>query len=160
GGLQLLGEACAARDRAESLAEAIARDGAVVYSRAGVPKSHPAVKDELAARALVIRTPGTAGHHDGSDQADAWTSAAGEVLMPTNRRPLQRLRHPAFPPSVLKLFAELEAMPRRRRSEAYTRKSKELARLLDLTAEWWGMNDVNMRATRPSHPPGYASHDG
>jgi hypothetical protein len=80
--------------------------------------------------------------------------------MPTNRRPLQRLRHPAFTPSVLKLFAELEAMPRRRRSEAYTRKSKELARLLDLTAEWWGMNDVNMRATRPSHPPGYASHDG
>jgi hypothetical protein len=56
GGLQLLGEACAARDRAESLAEAIARNGAVVYSRAGVPKSHPAVKDELAARALVIRT--------------------------------------------------------------------------------------------------------
>src|SRR5262249_39994075 len=118
GGLQLLGEACAARDRAESLAEAIARDGAVVYSRAGVPQSHPAVKDELAARALVIRTPGTAGHHDGSDQADAWASAAGEVLMPTNRRPLQRLRHPAFTPSVLKLFAELEAMPRRRRSEA------------------------------------------
>jgi len=38
------------------LAEAIARDGAVVYSRTGVPKSHPAVKDELAARALVIRT--------------------------------------------------------------------------------------------------------
>jgi hypothetical protein len=56
GGLELLRQACATLDRAESLAGAIARDGDVVYTRTGVPKSHPAVKDELACRALVIRT--------------------------------------------------------------------------------------------------------
>jgi hypothetical protein len=56
GGIELLAQACAACDRAEALAEAIARDGSVVYSRAGVPKSHPAAKDELACRAFVVRT--------------------------------------------------------------------------------------------------------
>jgi hypothetical protein len=56
GGLEILAQICAAEDRAESLAESIARDGAVVYSRAGVPRSHPAVKDELACRAFVVRS--------------------------------------------------------------------------------------------------------
>jgi hypothetical protein len=56
GGLELLAQACAALDRAEALAEAIARDGDVIYSRAGAPRSHPAVKDELACRAFVTRT--------------------------------------------------------------------------------------------------------
>ena len=56
GGVELLAQACQAADRAEALAEAIARDGSVVYSRSGVPKSHPAIKDELANRAFVVRT--------------------------------------------------------------------------------------------------------
>jgi hypothetical protein len=56
GGIELLAQACAALDRAEGLAAAIARDGEVIYSRTGVPKSHPAVKDELALRAFVVRT--------------------------------------------------------------------------------------------------------
>jgi len=56
GGLELLCQACQALDRAESLAEAIARDGNVIYSRTGVPRSHPAVKDELACRAFVVKT--------------------------------------------------------------------------------------------------------
>jgi hypothetical protein len=55
GGVELLAHICAALDRAEQLAEAIERDGAVVYSRTGVPKSHPAVKDELACRAFIAR---------------------------------------------------------------------------------------------------------
>jgi hypothetical protein len=38
------------------LAEAIMRDGATVYSDSGVPRSHPGIKDELNARALVVRT--------------------------------------------------------------------------------------------------------
>src|SRR5262249_21209165 len=38
-----------------SLAEQIARDGNVIYSRNGVPRSHPAIRDELAARAFVCR---------------------------------------------------------------------------------------------------------
>jgi|SRR5215469_15135591 len=56
GGIELLAQACAAEDTAESLAAAIARDGHVIYSRTGVPRSHPRVKDELACRAFVVRT--------------------------------------------------------------------------------------------------------
>jgi hypothetical protein len=56
GGVELLAQACAALDRAEGLAAAIATDGAIVYTRTGVPRSHPAVKDELACRAFLVRT--------------------------------------------------------------------------------------------------------
>jgi hypothetical protein len=55
GGIEILAQCCASLDRAENLAEAIARDGDVVRSRNGVPKSHPAIRDELAARAFVCR---------------------------------------------------------------------------------------------------------
>jgi hypothetical protein len=55
GGIELLAQACGAVDVIEMLGEAIARDGAIVYSRAG-PKAHPAVKDQIAARAFVVRT--------------------------------------------------------------------------------------------------------
>jgi hypothetical protein len=54
GGVELLMQACAAVDRAETLAERIAADGEVVHTRSGVPKAHPALKDELAARAFVV----------------------------------------------------------------------------------------------------------
>ena len=56
GGCELLAQCCASLDRAEQLAAAIAADGAIVYTRTGVPRSHPAVKDELACRAFVVRT--------------------------------------------------------------------------------------------------------
>jgi hypothetical protein len=56
GGTELLILACNALDRAELLAEAVERDGCVVYSRSGAPRSHPSVKDELACRAFVART--------------------------------------------------------------------------------------------------------
>src|SRR2546421_2898716 len=56
GGIELLAQACAALDRAEALAAAIGTDGEIVYTRTGVPRSHPAVKDELACRAFVVRT--------------------------------------------------------------------------------------------------------
>ena len=52
GGIELLAQACAGEDRAEMLAEAIERDGAVVYSRSGVPRTHPAIKDEITCRAF------------------------------------------------------------------------------------------------------------
>jgi hypothetical protein len=55
GGVELLAQACGALDLVEALGEAIARDGAIVYSRAG-PKAHPAVKDQIAARAFIVRT--------------------------------------------------------------------------------------------------------
>jgi hypothetical protein len=50
GGIALLAECCAARDRVEALAEAINRD---IQTRAG-PKAHPALRDELAGRAFIV----------------------------------------------------------------------------------------------------------
>jgi P27 family predicted phage terminase small subunit len=55
GGIELLMQACGAIDRAESLAEIIAREGEVIRTRTGTIKSHPAVRDELTARALVMK---------------------------------------------------------------------------------------------------------
>ena len=42
-------------DRAEQLAEAVNHDGAVLYGKHG-PSAHPAIKEELAARAFICRT--------------------------------------------------------------------------------------------------------
>jgi hypothetical protein len=56
GGIEILAQACAALDRAEALAEAIARDGAVIHTRSGIPRAHPGLREELAARAFVCRT--------------------------------------------------------------------------------------------------------
>jgi len=55
GGLELLAQACAARDRVEALREAIDRDGETVKTRNG-PRAHPALRDELAGRAFIVRT--------------------------------------------------------------------------------------------------------
>jgi hypothetical protein len=55
GGVELLCLACQGLDRAESLAAAINSDGETVRTRTGV-KAHPALRDELAARAFVVRT--------------------------------------------------------------------------------------------------------
>ncbi len=54
-GVQMLYEACAAEDLAERLHEEIQQDGPVLRVR-GTVKAHPAVKDEIAARAFVVRT--------------------------------------------------------------------------------------------------------
>ena len=55
GGIELLAQACAAVDRAEALAECVGRDGVMIYAKQG-PKAHPALKEELAARAFICRT--------------------------------------------------------------------------------------------------------
>jgi len=55
GGVELLAQVCQAEDRAEQLADVVARDGHTIYTRAGVPKSHPAIRDELACRAFIVR---------------------------------------------------------------------------------------------------------
>ena len=55
GGVELLAQAAQALDRAEAIAARIAHDGEVIYGRTG-PRAHPAVKDELACRAFVVRT--------------------------------------------------------------------------------------------------------
>lgn len=55
GGLEMLAQCCAACDRAAALAALIERDGAVIYSKYG-PRSHPAIKDEIACRGFIVRT--------------------------------------------------------------------------------------------------------
>ena len=55
GGIEMLLQACEALDRAQELAEHIARDGSVLHSKGG-PKEHPALKAELANRAFITRT--------------------------------------------------------------------------------------------------------
>ena len=55
GGIEILAQICAALDRACSLRAAINRDGEVITIK-GVPKAHPALRDELANRAFVVRS--------------------------------------------------------------------------------------------------------
>jgi hypothetical protein len=55
GGLEMLGQICAAVDRVEALHEAIDRDGAVIYDTRGKPKAHPAMREELALRSFIVR---------------------------------------------------------------------------------------------------------
>ena len=54
GGIELLAQACAALDRAESLREQIDRDGEIVRTKTGL-KDHPGLKHELANRAFLTR---------------------------------------------------------------------------------------------------------
>jgi hypothetical protein len=60
GGTEILCLAAQALDRAESLSEAIAEDGQTIRTRAGV-RAHPALRDEIANRALVARLLGKLG---------------------------------------------------------------------------------------------------
>jgi P27 family predicted phage terminase small subunit len=55
GGLSMLEQACAARDRISECAAIIAAEGAVVRTKMG-PKEHPLLKIELASRAFLVRT--------------------------------------------------------------------------------------------------------
>src|SRR6516162_3938053 len=54
-GIEFLAQACAAADLAERLQEEIENDGTVVRARGGV-RSHPAIRDLIAARSFVTRT--------------------------------------------------------------------------------------------------------
>jgi hypothetical protein len=59
-GRELLCLAAQGLDRAEALAAEVAADGMTVRGRTGV-RAHPAIKEELAARAFVVRTLGRLG---------------------------------------------------------------------------------------------------
>lgn len=54
GGVALLEQICHAQDRVVQLGELIAEDGAVIYVK-NVPRSHPALRDEIANRAFITR---------------------------------------------------------------------------------------------------------
>src|SRR5215203_2068768 len=55
GGIEMLAQACAAADRAETCAEHIRAEGEIVNTRSG-PREHPLLKTELANRAFAVRT--------------------------------------------------------------------------------------------------------
>jgi phage terminase small subunit len=55
GGITMLLVGCLAYDRAERLRACIDADGDVIHTRSGVPKAHPAIKDEIGCRAQVMR---------------------------------------------------------------------------------------------------------
>ena len=55
GGVELLTQACLARDRAEALAAVIEADGERIITKTGI-KDHPCLKHELAARSFIVRT--------------------------------------------------------------------------------------------------------
>ena len=59
-------------------------------------------------------------------------------------------RRPFFTPDVLTLFAELE---RTREGKAFSDGARRLARLLNLTSEFWTGNTPCDRSRSPSHPP-------
>jgi hypothetical protein len=54
GGIEVLCLACQALNRAEGLGEAIAEEGETIRTRTGI-RAHPALRDEIANRALVAR---------------------------------------------------------------------------------------------------------
>ena len=54
GGIEILTLICETTDRIQTLSEGIAADGPVIRTRTGI-RSHPSIRDELQARALVAR---------------------------------------------------------------------------------------------------------
>jgi hypothetical protein len=55
-GLEILTTACQCLDRAERLKIIIDRDGETIRTHRGALRAHPAMRDELANRAFVVRT--------------------------------------------------------------------------------------------------------
>jgi hypothetical protein len=70
--------------------------------------------------------------------------------MPVKLRAAKELR-PKFSPEVLDLFRAIEKLPPRRRWDHPG--TKELAKLLGLTSEYWTINFVN-DVEGICHPPG------
>src|SRR5215831_18209660 len=88
--------------------------------------------------------------------------------MSTNKFPLRHPRRPRFTDEALKLFATLECVsphdrehweddPRPGRRREYLDGSKKLARLLELTTEFWGGCSV-VAPGRFQPAPHYAAH--
>ena len=97
-GVEFLTQACQACDLAEALHARIEDDGVTLRTAANGVRSHPAIKDELQARALVIRTLARLGITEepirpvrGPGQA-AGRGPTRRTMMPTKRIPLHRER--------------------------------------------------------------------
>jgi hypothetical protein len=55
GGIEVLTQICQTADRVEELAKQISADGPVIRVR-GIPRAHPALKDELQSRAFIVKS--------------------------------------------------------------------------------------------------------
>jgi P27 family predicted phage terminase small subunit len=56
GGVEILAQICAAQDRVETLRERIDADGETVHTRGGMPRAHPALRDELQLRSFIVKS--------------------------------------------------------------------------------------------------------
>jgi len=56
GGVEILAQICAAQDRVEALRARIDGDGETVYTRSGMPRAHPALRDELQLRSFIVKS--------------------------------------------------------------------------------------------------------
>ena len=82
--------------------------------------------------------------------------------MPTNRTAIRRNSRPLrFPAEALSLFAELDKVPMRRRdTDEFKRRDRELHRLLDLGHEWFCCSaSVLDRDKAPCYPEGMPARD-
>jgi hypothetical protein len=68
GGIALLMQTCLAADRAQALADRIDADGEVIKGKGGL-RAHPAIREELACRAFIVRTLSRLGVTDESIKA-------------------------------------------------------------------------------------------
>ena len=100
----------------ETLGEAIARDGAIIYGPTG-PKAHPAIKDQIAARAFLVRTLERLGVTSENTKPGpgrpptpfGWVPG-GRIMSGTARRPLARSSAAMITPRALEAFRRLEAL--------------------------------------------------
>jgi hypothetical protein len=67
-----------------------------------------------------------------------------------------KVRRPSFALEAVALFVRLESLSPH--SQEFKQGSRQLARMLNLTAEWWTCNHVNDRSEGPCHPPGYIAY--
>jgi non-ribosomal peptide synthetase component F len=80
--------------------------------------------------------------------------------MPTKQHPRSRAWHQGrISPEAVALFAELEAVPSRRRSaQEFKQRSRELARMLGLEHEWFvACCDVHDTSNEPCWPPDHVA---
>jgi P27 family predicted phage terminase small subunit len=56
GGVEILAQICAAQDRVETLRERIDTDGETIHTRGGMPRAHPALRDELQLRSFIVKS--------------------------------------------------------------------------------------------------------
>ena len=148
--LQLL---CESWDRAQEAREQLAQDGLTVVGREGGLRPHPCVAIERDSRLAVARLVRELDLDTEPPVSERIGPAAlfsnREDAMPAKLRAVKD-RRPSFSAEALALFAELE---RTRGGKAFSDGARQLARLLNLTSEFWTGNTPCDRSKAPNYPP-------